>query len=135
MDNVIDSDATMQQVRANARGTRGWLKFLGILSIIGGAFYVLSIVGIISGAIMIWVGVLLLQCGGQAALFAERGDAAALAGYTGKLRSMFAIWGILAIITVALMVIGTIVMIIMLGVGVFSLDQLPNLLEQFGYGS
>ncbi|HDQ99616.1 MAG TPA: hypothetical protein ENN51_04945 [candidate division WOR-3 bacterium] len=133
MNEISGSDAMVQAARTNARGARGWLKFLGILSIIGGVSYVLTVVGIISGAIMIWVGVLLLQSGGQAALYAERGDAASLAGYTGKLKSMFAIWGILAIISIALAVIGTIVMLILIGVGMFSLDQIPNLFEQFGY--
>lgn len=133
MDEISGSDAMAQAARVNARGTKGWLKFLGILSIIGGVSYVLTVVGIISGAIMIWVGVLLLQSGGQAALFAERGDAASLAGYTGKLKSMFAIWGILAIISIALAVIGTIVMLILIGVGMFSLDQIPNMLQQFGW--
>jgi hypothetical protein len=42
---------------------KGWLKFLGILSIIGGVFQALTIVGIIYAWIPIWSGVLLHQAG------------------------------------------------------------------------
>jgi hypothetical protein len=42
---------------------RGWLKFLGVLSIIGGIVQALSIVGIIIAWLPIWMGVLMFQAG------------------------------------------------------------------------
>jgi hypothetical protein len=35
---------------------RGWLKFLGVLSFIGGIFQALSIVGIVIAWLPIWMG-------------------------------------------------------------------------------
>ena len=42
---------------------RGWLKFLGVLSIISGVGTALSIVGIIFAWLPIWMGVLMFQAG------------------------------------------------------------------------
>ncbi|MFH2103570.1 MAG: DUF5362 family protein [Chloroflexota bacterium] len=50
---------TVRQLSLPIYQARGWLKFLGILSIIGGIFQVLTIAGIISGGLSIWMGSLL----------------------------------------------------------------------------
>lgn len=39
----------------------GWMKFLGLLSIIAGATQMLSLVGILWGWLPLWMGILLYQ--------------------------------------------------------------------------
>ena len=122
-------DFVQQAVRDNVRGAKGWLKFLGIMSIIGGAGYALTIVGIIVAWLPIWLGILMFQAGSRAQEFAERGDAGALSAYTAKLKTLFTLMGVLAIISLVLGIVGTIISIAM---GIFA-GGLPSLLEQYGY--
>ncbi|MFO7675458.1 MAG: DUF5362 family protein [bacterium] len=132
MEAVTGDGQVMQAAQANARGAKGWLKFLGILSIVVGGLYALTLVGIVFAWMPIWIGVLMVQAGGRAQQFAERGDAQSLAEYTGRIKALVTIAGILAIITLALSIIATIVAIV---VGVSTGMMLPQLLEQFGIGS
>ena len=130
MEAVNSSDITMQALRANARGAKGWLKFLGILSIIYGALYALTIVGIIFAWMPIWVGIIMVKAGGLAGAFSDTGDPATLVGYTGRLKTLFTIAGIVTLISIALGIIGA---IIGAAVGLFSGAMLPGLLEQYGF--
>lgn len=117
MEATAGVDFTAQAIRENVRGSKGWLKFLGILSIIGGALYALTIVGIIFAWMPIWLGVLMVKAGGRAGEYAERGDPGSLAGYTKQISTLFKITGIVTIISMAL---GLITGIIGLAVGIFS---------------
>jgi hypothetical protein len=110
------TDLNVQAIRENVRGSKGWLKFLGILSIIQGAFAALSIVGIIFAWMPIWLGVLMVKAGGRAGEYAERGDPASLAAYTKQLSTLFKIMGIVTIISLALGLIGG---IIGMAIGIF----------------
>ena len=130
MEVVSGTDAATAAIRANARGTKGWLKFLGILSIIYGALYALTIVGIVFAWMPIWLGIVMAKAGGRAGDYAERGDSESLAGYTKQLKTLFTVMGIVTLISIAL---GIIAAIVGLAVGVFSGAMLPDLLEQFGY--
>ncbi len=57
---------SVEEMFAVATQSKGWLKFLGVLSIIGGVLSALTIVGILVAWLPIWMGVLLFQAGSQA---------------------------------------------------------------------
>jgi hypothetical protein len=113
----------LQKIRYNIEKTQGWLKFLGILSIIGGALQALSIVGIIVAWLPIWLGIILNQAGSKGKDFADRGNIEDLVEYNDKLKTLFTIYGILAIIALIAGVLGGIVMIILAITGAFAASR------------
>jgi hypothetical protein len=86
----------------------GWMKFLGIVTIISGAFGVLTIVGIVFAWIPIWLGVLLIQAGARATNAQITNNPKELVMMLEKLRLYFVIQGILLIIMIAMVIIGII---------------------------
>lgn len=112
----------------NAAGMKGWMKFMGILTIIGGGINALTIVGILWAWLPIWLGIIMVQAGSRAADYAARGDAAALEAMTGKLKTYFTISGIVIIISMALSLISLIIMGILFAVGAMSI---PDLMRRF----
>ena len=103
--------------RSNAKGMKGWMKFIGILSIIGGILQALTIVGILFAWVPIWMGIVLTGAGSRAQEYADKGDAASLTAFTGKLKTYFTISGILIIISIALGIVGGIISVIMMAMG------------------
>ncbi len=130
MEANVSADLRQQQIVDSVKGLKGWLKFLGILSIIGGILYALTLVGIIFAWLPIWLGVILNQAGSKAAEYAERGDNASLAALLEKLKTYFTITGILVIISFAL---GIIITILGLILGLLGLASIPDMLKQFGF--
>lgn len=86
----------------------GWLKFLGIILIIMGAFVALSLVGIIIAWLPIWLGVLLLQAGNKGNTANMTQNPAELIPMMDKLRLFFVIYGILTIVYIAFAILGII---------------------------
>lgn len=99
----------MQQLSA-------WMGFVGIITIIGGVFSVISIAGIIPGIIAIILGIKLRSAKQYAdAMLLEEGDE----GYSGgfnmfieNLNSYFKIQGVLIIISLAMVVLAILLAII-----------------------
>jgi hypothetical protein len=87
-------------------GMNGWLKFLGIINIISGALTALSVVGVIIAWLPIWLGILLLQAGGQAVNAKTQNDPRELVKMMEKLRLYFILQGIVFIIMIAFVIIG-----------------------------
>ncbi len=81
----------------------GWMKFLGVLSIVAGVSQVLSIVGLISGGLQIWMGILLFQSASSAEQARATGDAYALSSALGNVKTFFMLNGILALIAILLL--------------------------------
>ncbi len=102
-------DNPMEAIKQNAVSMSGWLKFLGIMNIIWGAFAAISIVGIIFAWLPIWLGVILLQAASNATHANLSNDPKDLAEMMGKLRMYFIIQGVLILIGLAVVVIGFIV--------------------------
>lgn len=121
-------DFVQQAIRDNVKGAKGWLKFLGVMSIIGGAGYALTLVGIIVAWLPIWLGILMFQAGSRAQEFAERGDVSALSAYTAKLKTLFTLMGILMIVSLVLGIVGGIVSLAM---GIFAGGSFGELLQQY----
>jgi len=132
MEASVATDINQQQIRASVRGMKGWLKFLGIMCIIGGVLQALSIVGILWAWLPIWMGVILNQAGGRAQDYLDRGDSAAMAGFLGKVKTFFVMTGIVMIVSLAL---GVIAAVVGLAFGIFAGASLPNLLQQYGIGN
>jgi hypothetical protein len=84
---------------------KGWMKFVGIMSIIQGVFTALSIVGILIAWLPIWIGVLIMQSAGALERAQLSGDAYALKECLTKLRTYFVIQGVLYLVGIALMVL------------------------------
>ena len=79
---------------------RGWLKFLGVMTILGGIPSVFVLVGILQ----IWMGVLLFQAGSSIDSAGQFGDKFAFLRSMGNLKTYFMIQGILTLIGVIIAV-------------------------------
>jgi hypothetical protein len=84
---------------------KGWIKFLGIMMIIGGAFACLSIWGIIIAWLPIWIGVLLNQTSNNLDLGIRSNNANTVESGMRKLKTVFTIYGIMAIVILAFYII------------------------------
>jgi len=60
------SETVVERLLVLAGQSRGWLKFIGLLSLIYGIITALTIVGILIAWLPIWMGVLLFQAGSRA---------------------------------------------------------------------
>lgn len=108
--------------------SKGWIKFLGILMIIYGAFMALTIVGIIIAWLPIWLGVLLNQTANRIEQAQITGDIAAMVRSQNSLSTYFTVYGILALIGI----IGAIIAIIVV-VSTGVIYNLPELLQENYY--
>jgi len=96
-----ERDQSVNHLTVAAKNMAGWLKFVGIITIISGALTAISIVGIIIAWLPIWLGVLLVQAGGKAGEAQLKQDHSELIVMMDKLRLYFMIQGILIIIGLA----------------------------------
>lgn len=113
--------------RKNAKGMTGWMKFIGIMSIIAGCLQALTIFGLVIAWLPIWMGVVLTKAGSKAGEYADRGDFAALEDMTGQLRTYFTITGIMMIISFAVAVVALTIWIALFAAGVIS----PSMVDYF----
>jgi hypothetical protein len=100
------SGSIIDELRQNARNMTGWLKFLGIINIISGAFSALSIIGIVFAWLPIWLGVLLIQASGKATEASIESNGRELVPMMEKLRLYFVIQGVIMLIFIGLAIIG-----------------------------
>ncbi len=100
-----DRNAIVQELSAPLASGRGWIKFLAILTIIGGALQALTIVGIIFAWLPIWLGVLLFQSASGMEQASINGDATTFVTAQNKLRLYFMIQAILIIVMFALVIL------------------------------
>ena len=95
----------VRELAAPLASGRGWMKFLGILSIVSGALGALSIVGLIWAWLPIWLGVLLFQAASGVEQAAISGDATSFVTAQNRLRLYFMINGVMIIVAFALVVL------------------------------
>jgi hypothetical protein len=117
--------------RKNAKGMTGWMKFMGIMSIIGGCLQALTIFGLVIAWLPIWMGVVLTKAGSKAGEYADKGDFASLEGMTGQLKTYFTISGVLIIISFSVTIIIVIAWVVLLGLGVFSSSNLMDYFNRY----
>jgi hypothetical protein len=125
----LQGSGSIQELSAPLYQARGWLKFLGVLSIIGGIVQVITIAGIISGALSIWMGVLLFQAGTSIETAGHLGDRFAFLNSLGHLKTYFMIQGILTLLAIILVLAAVCIMVILpiMGVTLFSLPSINNI--------
>ena len=94
-----DSTVSIREISLPIFQSKGWIKFIGILSIIQGIVAALTLVGLIIAWLPIWIGVLLMQCASAIERARIRGDKASLLNSLEKLRTYFTIQGILTLLS------------------------------------
>jgi len=99
------SDQLVRQLGENVARSSGWMKFLGVLSIIQGVLFIFTLWGILICWLPIWLGIILFKAGDDAET-ASRGAPKRLLDYVAKLNRYFQIQGILALILIILVLIG-----------------------------
>jgi hypothetical protein len=107
---------------------RGWLKLVGILSIIGGALQALSVVGILFCWLPIWMGILMLQAGSSIDAAAQLGDRFAFLRSLNSLKTYFVIQGVLTLIGILVFVLSICVAFVLplLGITLVPWQQIIN---------
>lgn len=83
---------------------KGWIRFLGVMSILEGITDILFTMGmgIIIAWLPIWMGVLLFQSAGDVERAHESGSAELLANANRKLKTYFIIRGVSILVTIVL---------------------------------
>ena len=74
---------------------KGWMKLIGVLSILYGVVMVFTIVGIIFAWLPIWMGVLLMQSASSVERAYATGDETQLVLSLSKVKTYFTITGVL----------------------------------------
>lgn len=94
----VDPAAIVREAGLPIYQSKGWLKFLGILSIIQGIMIAMTILGIIIAWLPIWIGVVLYQTATTIESAHVSGSKEMLQQALGKLRLYFTIQGILTLL-------------------------------------
>ncbi len=100
-----DRNEIVRELSAPLASGRGWIKFLGILSIVSGALGAISIIGILWAWLPIWLGVLLFQAASGMEQASINGDSATFVMAQNKLRLYFLINAVMIIIAFALAIL------------------------------
>lgn len=98
-----DQRHLVQRIGLPIHQSKGWLKLLGVLSIVYGGFMALSIVGLLIAWLPIWMGVMLYQSSNLIDQAYTSGDETVLIESLGKLKTYFTITGVLALIGLIVM--------------------------------
>ena len=92
-----------------AQSLRWWMKLMGIVSIVIGAFYCLSIAGVFFGWLPILIGYWTMKAGDGIGIFAETGDTPSLENGLRSLRAIYMAAGISMLVSIGLSIIFTII--------------------------
>ncbi len=116
----MEDETIIKELSLPIYRSRGWMKLIGVMSIIGGILAAFTIVGILICWLPIWLGILLFKAGSAAEGAQLNGDKTKLLESLTRLKTYFVINGVLALIGV---IIGA-VSVIMTGGALFSImDQ------------
>ncbi len=97
---------------------KGWLKLIGVMSIITGIMYCLTIFGAVIGWLPIWMGVLACQAADRYRIGVEAGDIDSSVDGSRKLGTLITIMGILMLLSLIGSLVGIIMMLMMVFAGV-----------------
>lgn len=104
----------------------GWMKFLGILSIIGGASQMLSLVGILWGWLPLWMGILLFQSASSVESARLTGDYHALASAMSNLKTYFLINGVLTLLAILFSILTICILLVLPLLGIIPFLVAPS---------
>jgi len=93
-----DQSNLIKEVSLPVYQARGWMKLIGVLMIIGGVLYAITIVGIIIAWLPIWMGVVLYQAGSSSEQAYFNGDKFSFIRSLTQLKLYFTIMGIMTLI-------------------------------------
>jgi hypothetical protein len=115
---------TVQELSMPIYQSRGWLKFLGVLSILSGIPSVFVLVGILP----IWMGIVLFQAGSSVEAATQLGDKYAFLRSMNSLKTYFMVQGILALLGVlfGIGMLCVLVILPLLGITLIPWQQLIN---------
>jgi hypothetical protein len=109
------SEELLKRLCYRAGASAGWMKFLGILSIVQGIFVIFTIWGILICWLPIWIGLILYRAAGDADL-ASRGAPQSLESFLQRINRYFLIQGVLTLIGI----IVAIIMVMVMGLAFFA---------------
>ncbi len=118
-----DQSNVIKEVSAPVFQARGWMKLIGVLSIIVGVLYALTLIGIIFAWLPIWMGVILYQAGSSSEEAYYNGDKYSFLKSMTQLKLYFTIMGITMLICIILTVI---MMIVFLAGGLVFSEYFDN---------
>ncbi len=98
-----------QEGLEKAQSLRWWMKLMGIVSIIVGAFYCVSLAGVVFGWLPILLGYWMMKAGDGIGTFAETGDAMSLENGIRSLRAIYMAAGISFLVGIGLSIIFVII--------------------------
>lgn len=107
------------------------MKFLGIMSIIFGILYCLSILGAIIGVPLIFAGIRLKESGESFDFFSKNNDEIALQQAIERQKRFFYILKMLVIVYISITVLVTVFCIVLLFVFLTNVDVLNELFNEF----
>lgn len=119
-------EQTVKEVSFPMYNNRGWIKFIGILSIIYGVLGAMTIVGIIFAWLPIWLGILLTQAATRIEQAQHSGDKTAMINAQRSVSNYFLIYGVL--ILLGLILTGIFVIV---AVTTGLLTNLPDLANEY----
>jgi len=109
------SEELLKRLCYRAGASAGWMRFLGILSIVQGVFVIFTIWGILICWLPIWIGLILYRAAGDADL-ASRGAPQSLESFLQRINRYFLIQGVLTLIGI----IVAIIMVMVMGLAFFA---------------
>jgi len=121
-----DQSRLLKELATPLFAAKRWMKLVGILLIVQGILSVFSLLGILFAWLPIWMGWLLLKSSKDVELAEQRGDKAALMHGMNQLKTFFTINGI---ITLAMLILFTVLMLVFGGTMLSMLDGMKELLE------
>lgn len=86
--------------------SKGWMKLIGVLSIIWGALSALTVIGLVIAWLPIWMGVVLYQSASAAEEAVRGGNKEALVKSLRRIKTYFTIMGVITLIALVLTVLG-----------------------------
>jgi hypothetical protein len=101
----MDEQALIKEVSLPLYLSKGWLKFLGVMSIIWGALSAITVVGLVIAWLPIWQGILLFKAATAAENAQITGDKGQLMLSLQQFKTFFMIMGITIIVSIGLAVI------------------------------
>jgi small-conductance mechanosensitive channel len=109
------SEELLKRLCYRAGASVGWMKLLGILSIVQGVFAIFTIWGILVCWLPIWIGLILYRAAGDAEM-ASKGAPQSLESFLQRINRYFLIQGVLTLIGI----IVAIIMVMVLGFAFFA---------------
>ncbi len=117
----------IKQVSAPLYSARGWMKFVGIMLILTGVFYAISIVGLLFAWVPIWLGILITSASNRMDAAYNSGDKYSFIEAQTKIGTYFTVFGVLMLIGLVL----TALLLIVAFTSGFLVEYITNIEQSF----